>query len=200
MRYKIIVGVLVLALLISLGFNVYHYLAMVEKQKLINDIRSEIILEWANEMSIAADHLENATTNIDVDDEHYGVRWFLYAASRIVHSISMYQLDESELFGPMAWLPLDVAGNLAPYEEGARAPIIVRHINPTALEMFGNLAEKIWNVTDLIFNEASTLYSPTGVNPIKRLEEKDILDDIIDGCEDIRSYSSEIHDFNPKFQ
>ena len=200
MRYKIIVSVLVLALAISLGFNVYNYLAMVNKQKMINDIRSEIILEWANEMSIAAHYLKNATTNIDVADR-YGMRWFLHTASHIVLSISMYQLDESELFAPLAWAPLDVVGNLIPYEEGAqRTPIIVRHINPTAIEMFGNLAEKIWNVTGLIFNEASTLRSPTGVNPIKRLEEKDILDDIIDGCLDISSYSFEIHDFNPKFQ
>jgi hypothetical protein len=61
LRYKIIVGVLVLAFAISLGFNLYHYLAMVEKQKLINDIRSEIILEWANGMSIAAHHLKAVT-------------------------------------------------------------------------------------------------------------------------------------------
>jgi hypothetical protein len=199
LRYKIIVSVLVLALAISLGFNVYHYLAMVNKQKTINNIRSEIILEWANEMDIAAHYLKNATTNIDVADR-YGMRWFLYAAFRIMEAGYQWH-DESEFYEPMTFLPLDVAGNLAPYKEGAqRAPIIVRHINQTAIEMFGNLAEKIWNVTGLITNETSTLRSSTGVNPIQRLEEKGILDDIIDGCLDIRSYSSEIHDFNPKFQ
>jgi len=96
--------------------------------------------------------------------------------------------------------PLDVAGNLIPYKEGAQtAPIIVRHINPTAIEMFGNLADKISNITNLIFNEAHILYSPNGINPIQRLEEKGILDDIIDGCLDISLYSYQIHEFNPKF-
>ena len=197
MRYKIILSILVLALAISLGFNVYHYLAMVNKQKMINNIRSEIILEWANEMDIATHYLKNATTNIDVADETHGARWFLLAAFRIMEAGYQWHY-ESEFYEPMMLASLDVAGNLIPYEEGA--PRIVQHINPTAIEMLENLAEKIWNVTRLIFNEASTLRNPNGVNPIQRLEEKGILDDIIDGCIDIRSYSYQIHDFNPKFQ
>lgn len=197
MRYKVIVGVLVLALAISLGFNVYSYLAMAEKQKMINNIRSEIILEWANEMDIAAHYLKNATTNIDVADETYGASWFLLAAFRIIEAGYQWH-DESEFYEPMIGASLDVAGNLIPYEEGT--PRIVRHINPTAIEMLGNLAEKIWNVTRLIFNEAQTLSSSTGVNPIQRLEEKGILDDVVDGCVDIESYSYQIQDFNPKFQ
>ena len=66
MRYKIIMSFLVLTLVISLGFNVYSYLAMVDKQKMINNIRSEMILAWAMEMDIAGYYLKNATTNVDV--------------------------------------------------------------------------------------------------------------------------------------
>jgi len=194
MRYRIITSFLVLALVISLGFSVYSYLAMVDKQKMINDIRSEIILEWANEMNAAAHCLKNATTNIDVDDEHYGVRWFLLAAFHVMEAGHQWH-GESEFYEPLMRASLDVAGNLIPYEEGARA-----RINPIAIEMFGNLAEKIWGVTDIIFNEAHILYTPSGVNPIQRLEEKGILDDIVDGCTDIANYSYQIHEFNPKFQ
>ena len=182
-----------------MGFNVYHYLAMVDKQKMVNNIRSKIILAWANEMYIAAHYLNNVTTNIDVANP-YGVCSLFWCAYDIVEA-GRQPGWEWEFYEALMLASRDVVASLIPYEEGAqRAPIVVRDINPTALEMFGNLAEKIWNVTDLIFNEASTLYSPTGVNPIKRLEEKDILDDIIDGCLDISSYSFEIHDFNPKFQ
>jgi len=191
------VGVLALALAISLGFNFYSYLVMVDKQKMINDIRSEIILEWANEMNAAAHCLKNATTNIDVDDEHYGVRWFLLAAFHVMEAGHQWH-GESEFYEPLMRASLDVAGNLISY--GAGAPTAVRYINSTAVEMFGILAEKIWNVTDIIFNEAHILYTPSGVNPIQRLEEKGILDDIVDGCTDIANYSYQIHDFNPKFQ
>ncbi len=201
MRHKIIIGVLVLALAISLGFSVYSYLAMVDKQKMINNIRSEMILAWAIEMDIAGYYLKNATTNVDVahviEKQTYGVRSLLLVAFRIVEAGYQWH-GESEFYEPMMYASLDVTGNLIPY--GVDAPTIVRHINPTAVEMFGILAEKIWNVTDIISSEGYTLRNPNGVNPIKLLEEKGILDDIVDGCTDIFLYSCQIHDFNPKFQ
>ncbi len=49
-----IIGVLVLALAFSLGFNVYYYSAMVTKQAMINDMRGHITvaLGEANERCI----------------------------------------------------------------------------------------------------------------------------------------------------
>jgi hypothetical protein len=53
---------------------------------------------------------------------------------------------------------MDGAGNLIPYEEGAQvAPVVERRISPTTIEMFGNLADGIWKVTNLIFKEDQTL-------------------------------------------
>jgi len=199
MRYKIIISFIAIALAISLGFDIYFFLAMVDRQKMINNIRSEIVLEWANEMDVAARYLKNASTNIDVADR-YGMRWFLLAAFRIMKT--GYQgLDDWEFYEPVMHAPLDVAGDLIPYEERAQgSPVIERHINPATIEMFGNLADKIWNVTQFIFNEADSLGNPNGVNPTQRLEERGILDNIIDGCLDISLYSYQIHEFNPKFQ
>jgi len=199
MRYKIIISFIAIALAISLGFDIYFSSATVDRQKMINNIRSEIILEWANEMDVAAHYLKNASTNIDVADR-YGMRWFLLAAYRIMNT-GYQRLDDWEFYEAVMHAPLDVAENLIPYQEGAQgAPVIERHINATAIEMFGNLADKIWNVTQFIFNEAHTLGNPNGVNPTQRLEEKGILDDLIDGCFDISLYSYQIHEFNPKFQ
>jgi hypothetical protein len=198
-RYKIITSLIAIALAISLGINVYFYLAMVEKQKLVNNIRSEIIVEWANEMDVAAHYLKNATTNIDVA-EQYGVRWFLLSAFHIM-KIAYEQGDDWVFYEPILHAPLDVAGNLIPYEEGAQvAPVIERRISSAAIEMFGNLADRIWNVTNLIFKEAQTLANSNGVDPKQRLEEKGILNDVIEGCLDISIYSYQIHEFNPKFQ
>ena len=201
MRYKIIISFLVLALVISFGFGVYSYLAIVDKQKMINDIRSEIILAWAMEMDIAAHYLKNATTNVDVahviEKQTYGVRSLLLAAHFIVEAGYQWR-GESEFYEPLMSASLDVAGNLIPYS--VDAPTIVRHINPTAVEMFVTLAAKIWNVTDIISNEGIALRNPNGINPVQLLEEKGILDDIVEGCTDIYLYSNQIHEFNPKFQ
>jgi hypothetical protein len=201
MRHKLIISFLVVALVISLGFSVYSYLAMVDRQKMINDIRSEMILAWAMEMDIAGYYLKNATTNVDVahviEKQTYGVRSLLLEAYSIVEAGYQWH-GEYEFYEPLMHASLDVAGNFIPYSEGA--PTIVRHINPTAVEMFGILAEKIWNVTDIIWSRGYALGTPNGVNPVKVLEEKGILDDIVDGCTDILLYSNQIRDFDPKFQ
>lgn len=199
MRFKVIAVVLVLVLAVSIGFNVYYYLQVINRQSIINNIRSEIIIEWANEVDVAAHYLKNTTTNIDVA-EQYGVRWFLLSAFRIMN-IAYEQGDDWVFYEPLVHAPLDAAGNLIPYEEGAQvAPIVERRISSGALEMFRNLADKIWNVTNLIFKEAQNLAKQDGVDPKRRLEEKGILDDIVNGCLDICVYSHQIHEFNPKFQ
>lgn len=199
MRLKIVAGVLMLVLAISLGFTVYFYLQVINRRSIINNIRSEIIVEWANEMDVAAHYLKNATTNIDVA-EQYGVRWFLLSAYHIMN-IGYEQGDDWVFYEPLVHAPLDAAGNLIPYEEGAQlAPIVERHISSGAIGMFANLAGKIWNVTNLIFKEAQDMAKQDGIDPKRRLEEKGILDDIVNGCLEISLYSYEIHEFNPKFQ
>jgi hypothetical protein len=188
-----------LILAISLVFNVYFYLQVINRQSIINNIRSEIIVEWANEMDVAAHYLKNATTNIDIA-EQYGVRWFLLSAYHIMKT-AYDQSDDWEFYEPFVIAPLDVAGNLIPYEKDAQvAPIVERRISSGAIEMFANLADRIWNVTSLIFKEAQDLAKQDGVDPKRRLEEKGILIDIVDGCLEISLYSYEIHEFNPKFQ
>jgi hypothetical protein len=199
LRSKIITGLFAIALVISLGINIYFYLAMVEKQKIVNNIRSEIVVEWASRMDVAAHYLKNATTNIDVAEE-YGVRYFLLGAFHIM-KIVYEQGGDWKFYERVVNAPLDVAGNLIPYEEGAQvAPVVERNISSTAIQMFGNLADRIWNVTNLIFKEAQTLALLNGVDPRQLLEERGILDDIIDGCLDISSYSFKMAEFNPKFQ
>jgi len=173
---------------------------MVDKQKMVNNIRSEMIMAWATEMDIAGYYLKNATTNVDVADvkpQTYGVCSLLLEAYHIVDAGYQWH-GEYEFYEPLMHASLDVASNFIPYGEGA--PTIVRHINPTAVEMFGILAEKIWNVTDILWSRGYALGSPNGVNPVKVLEEKGILDDIVDGCTDILLYSNQIRDFDPKFQ
>lgn len=75
---------------------------------------------------------------------------------------------ELKLYWRMEMTAGDVAENLGPYAVGA--PTTVQHINPTAIEMFGNLTDKIWNVTHLILKEDSELTWKDGVDPIQLLQ------------------------------
>ena len=188
-KVKILAGVLVLGLIISLGFNVYYYLAMADKQAMVNNMRGKIIVAWAREMSTAAYYLKDVTTNIDM----HGVLWIF----RLTPDI--YGVDwDLKLYWRMEMAAGDVPELLGSYAVGA--PTTVQHINPTAIKMFGNLTDKIWNVTHLILKEDSELTQKDGVDPIQLLQEKGIYDDIIEGCIDITNYSRQIRDFSPKFQ
>ena len=189
-KLKIVVlAVLVLGFITSLGFNVYYYLAMADKQALVNNMRGEKIVAWAREMSIAGYYLKDATTNIDM----HGVL-SLFRSTPDIYGAGW----ELELCWRMDMAASDVAEKLGSYAVGA--PTTVQHINPTAIEMFGNLTERIWNVTHLILKEDIKLTQKDGVDPIQLLQEKGIYDDIIDGCIDISNYSRQIRDFSPKFQ
>lgn len=197
-RRKIVASILMLILAISLGF-VYFYLQMINRQNMINDIRSEILLEWANEMDVAAHYLKNATTNLDVA-EQYGMRWFLLSAYHIA-KISYEQDYDWVFYAPLIHAPHDPATNLEPYMESAQvAPVVERRISSGAIEMFGNLADKIWNVTNLIFQAQSDLIKNDGVDLKRRLDEKGIMNDVRLGCLDIAIYSHQIYEFTPKFE
>ena len=191
MRHKIIIGVLVLALAFSLGFNVYYYSAMVTKQAMINDMRGHITVAWARQMSVVSYYLQNATTNIDV----HGVNALLRAT---YSTGSSAYVPDGDLYFQMAFTPNWVSDKLGPYSEGS--PTFVKHINSTAIEMIKNLAQRISDTARLILNLDIALTRREGGDPIQLLKEEGVLDSVINGCVDIRNLSTQIHDFNPKFQ
>ena len=126
MRNKIIVGVLVLSLAISLGFNLYYYSVMVNKQATINNMRGQIIVAWARQMNYAEYYLENVTTNMGV----HGVRSLFWSA----HDIALSAwISDATLYLEMAITAIFVYEELGPYGEGY--PISVKRINATAVEM-----------------------------------------------------------------
>jgi hypothetical protein len=193
-RNKIIVGILVLSLAISLGFNLYLYSVMVNKQATINNMGGQIIYAWVGQMNLAAHYLENATTNIDVE----WVRWLFLTASDVARSA---RISDGTLYSEMEITAAKVCAGLRTYGEGS--PTFVRRINATAIAMFKNLAQKIQNTTELITGSEGPwleLKHLNGVDPVQLLKERGILDQIINGCIDIQDLSEEISDFNPKFQ
>ena len=87
---------------------------------------------------------------------------------------------------------------LGPYTEGS--PTFVKHINSTAIVTIKNLAQRISDTARLILDLDITLTKREGGDPIQLLKEEGVLDSVINGCVDIRNLSTQIHDFNPKFQ
>ncbi len=201
LRLRTVTILVTLALVLSLGTNVYLYMATKETQKTTNNIRAELIFEWASRMDIAASYLRNVTTNIDVA-EQYGVRYYLLSAYQIIRFALVEESGELSFYQPLYSASLDTARNLIEYEEGAQTPPTVeRRINITAIQMFDNLADKIQNVTALIF-EADQQYLArlSGENPMQLLEEKGVRDDLMQGCSDISYYSLKIAEFETKFE
>jgi len=191
LRYKVILGILVLGLVVSLVVNAYFYTLLVGCQAQINNLLSRTIATWAREMSVAGYLLQNATTNIAVA----GVDELFRTARQTIETVWLY--DDQTVYLYMALTAGDIDENLAPYCVGA--PTNLKYINQTAIEMFAVLYAKIQNVTKPLLN-ISELDDPKGTNPMLLLEERDLVDSIIDNCWDVRDYSAEISNFGPKFQ
>ncbi len=183
MRYKVLLGILVLSLVVSLGVNGYFYTLLVDRQAQINNFLSRTIITWAREMTIAGYLLQNATTNIAVA----GVNSLFRTARETAETAWVY--DRDKLFGHMALAAGGIEDNLHTYCVGA--PIDLKYINQTAIEMFAILYTKIQNLTRPLF-DTSELYHPKGDDPIHLLEERGLVDSIIANCTDVRLYSAEM--------
>jgi hypothetical protein len=190
LRYKILLGILVLSLVVSLGVNAYFYTLLVDRQAQTNNLMSRTIATWAKEMNVAGYLLQSVTTNIALS----GVDSLFRTARDTASSALSY--DSQTVYHYMALTAGDVEENLFPYCVGA--PIDLKYINQTAIEMFAVLYAKIQNVTRLL--DIWELDHPKGANPMHLLEERGVVDSIIANCNDVRDYSAEISNFSPKFQ
>lgn len=190
LRYKILLGILVLSLVVSLGVNVYFYTLLVDRQAQTNNLMSRTIATWAKEMNVAGYLLQSATTNIALS----GVDSLFRTARDTASTLWVY--DGQTVYHYMALTAGGVADNLSPYCVGA--PIDLKYINQAAIEMFAVLYAKIQNVTRLL--DIWELDHPEGANPMHLLEERGVVDSIIANCTDVRDYSAEISNFSPKFQ
>jgi len=190
LRYKILLGILVLSLIVSLGVNAYVYTLLMDRQAQINNLLSRTIATWVREMNVAGYLLQNATTNIAVD----GVYSLFETARKTADTTYVY--DGQIIYLYMALAAGDIADNLFPYCVGT--PTDLKYINPTAIEMFAVLDAKIQNLTSLF--DTWELDHPKGTDPVHLLEERGLVDSIIANCTDVRDYSGEISNFSPKFQ
>lgn len=109
MKYKIILGILVLSMCVSLGVNAYLYTLLMGRQAQVNNILSRTIATWVREMRIAGYLLQNATTNIEVDN----VLALFRTAYRTAETLDLY--DDHTVYSYMALVAGDIYDNLFPY-------------------------------------------------------------------------------------
>jgi len=188
LRYKILLGILVLSLVVSLGANAYFYKLLVDSQAQTNNLLSQTIADWVRGMDVAGYLLRNATTNVALagaDSVFSSMQWTAEA---------LWTSDGQTVYLYMALAAGDVAENLFPYCVGSD----LKYINQTAIDMFAVLRAKIQNLTSLF--DIVELTHLEGANPMHLLEERGLVDSIIANCTDVRNYSAEISNFSPKFQ
>jgi len=188
LRYKILLGILVLSLVVSLGANAYFYKLLVDSQAQTNNLLSQTIADWVRGMDVAGYLLRNATTNVALagaDSVFSSMQWTAEA---------LWTSDGQTVYLYMALAAGDVAENLFPYCVGSD----LKYINQTAIDMFAVLRAKIQNLTSLF--DIVELTHLEGANPMRLLEERGLVDSIIANCTDVRNYSAEISNFSPKFQ
>jgi len=190
LRYKILLGILVLSLVASLAVSAYFYTLLVDSQTQTNNLMSRTIATWAREMNVAGYLLQSASTNIAV----VGVDSLFRTARKTADTLWLY--DGQTVYLYMAAAAGDIEENLFPYCVGA--PTDLKYINQTAIEMFAVLNAKIQNLTSLF--DTWELDHSKGANPMHLLEERGLVDSIIANCTDVRDYSAEISNFSPKFQ
>jgi hypothetical protein len=192
MRTKVIIGLLVLAVLISMGLNYYYYSEMIStttsKQKTINNMLGRIIVGWAMQMGVGSYYLKNATTGVDLLEmrEIFHGAYYTALAADISHGSSLYY--------HMALTASDLEYDLIPY-----ATYEPRTINSTAIAMIKDLAKKIHDMITPIMYQETELTGYEGNDPVDLLGEKGILNSTINYCSQIRNMSAQINAFNPKF-
>lgn len=194
MKYKIITGFLLLALLISSGLVVYYYSALASRIRTINNMQGYLIVAWARQMSVASYYLENVTTNFDM-----ALVTSLFDA--VSDTGTSAWVAGREVYTRMSLAPSFISQYLGAYAEGT--PSSLKYINSNALTLIRQLAQQIRNATILIIGSQGPsfeLKNLAGEDPVQLLEEKGILDKIINGCDAIRDMSAEIFEFKPKFQ
>lgn len=193
LKYRLLVGVLVLALVASWGLGYYYYNSLqAQNVAFLNNMRSRAVNIWAMEMSLTGSLIEDATTNLDMDTACQSTE----STYRIGDMI--YEADYSSHLHDLTWQMFDtpwvMRERLFSYANGS--PTYVKHINPSAFPMFKNLTSTIYKMTGLILD----LDQQSGIDPAQQLTNKGVLDDIIRYCIDIKNISEQLADFNPKFQ
>jgi hypothetical protein len=191
LRYKVLVAILTVGLVISLGINGYLYTLVTSRQGTINNLINAAIGAWAKEMGDAGYQLQNATTNAKV-----------LSVTDQFNTADLTILMAWDVTGQTVYAYMDTATgriyNALQLYIGDYPPL--KYINQTAVKMFAVLYAKIQNLTYPIQSIMEFQYPyPTGKDPMLLLKENGLINSTINNCKDIINYTDKIENFSPKF-
>lgn len=194
---KNLIGVVAIGLIIFLTLHdLVNIGASYHLQKTINYMSAEAFKSWLDEMKSIKIILEPAKTNLDVKEAMN----YTFAAQRFANILDW----EIEVFPRPAnfaeHLYLHIAGatyalNKAVSAIATKPPTTLRNLDDDTLQKIGNLTTTIENLADsvgaigLIEAGRRKFYD---VGPVQQLEQKGILNQVINYVEQIEATSLEI--------
>lgn len=185
---RYVVGVVVIVLVIFLALSDLYNISLANRRETIIDYMSaEAFESWLGEMEGIKNVLELATTNLDVREAmNYTLR------ARAFGRILEWQIEVFPRPPNFAeHLYLHIAGATWVLDKAVSAiatkpPTTLRNLENNTLQEIGNLTVTIENLANLVGKVDSR------VNPVQQLEEKGVLNLVINYLKQIEETSGEI--------
>jgi len=186
-KRKYLVGVLVLALIVSVSFNLYNHFVVIPKTpKTLNNIIAEVLRRWMSQMMGAKNILESAETNFDAYD----------ARSKVTRAYDYLEICRDEIGYSLESFYGSIRSSTRRLWD-ALDTIFWRNASPDMGVTTQNLTEyDLSNIED-ICQAIDNIYllmklENSGVNPVQQLEEQENLTDIIFSLRKIKLASQNI--------
>ncbi|MFX0207418.1 MAG: hypothetical protein ACFFDT_15625 [Candidatus Hodarchaeota archaeon] len=192
---KYLVGILAIALIISVGLNLYnHFITLPQMQATTNNMRVQALKQWLDTMERIRFTLWHADTNFDVYEAAYHTR----LAGELVdicgigvgynpETTPMYTYDRETLYYWLTRATYDLEYAVEAIYWGNQTGVITtQYLDHYVEEKIGDIRNAIENI------ENSMIISANGVDPVKQLQEKENLNLVIDYCKQISETYMEI--------
>jgi ABC-type Fe3+-siderophore transport system permease subunit len=190
---RVVVTYVLIGLLLStlVSFVIYSLVNQNEAQAKINHLNALLAMSSSRETEMTASFFERATTNIDANDG-------LTLVEIGYFTIGYVEGGEREPLGSLASGCIFMENYLSAYRTGA--PTDVHALGTNATQMFGVLVQKMRFVTHMTYSTLEfDVENHVNTDHVQLFYQNDLSNAIITGCNDIKNYSKQMGDLNPKF-
>jgi hypothetical protein len=162
--------VLILALVVSLGFNLYNNFVASEKTQIdMNNVRTEALQGWLGEMWQVDTDLNTSTSNYDIKQA-----WLVVDGEKFVGILNVFGSSE-KLYSQISNTTFFLSSGLEDMFFGNETGLILtRNLDQTELSMVKELTQ---NLDGLLFTNGTRvqwLLSTSGVDPTQQLRNQGI--------------------------
>lgn len=190
-RRKVLVGILVLVLIISVGLNMYtHFIVLPQMEATINNMRGQALNAWLGKMWLVESILKGAETNIDVEDAHVHASWARPIVDIFTEGIDIWK-HSRELYYKISRVTHYLDEALHRIHFGNQTGSVTeRNLDTNVLTMIKNITTNIENLRSITGFMRST--PQEGVEPTQQLREAGVLTDVLHYLEQIYQVSIDV--------